>query len=415
LTPWRDQVVPAGLAPPPVTATSPLLAVIDSEVDMSHPEFQGSNVRVSGTGSRNFHGTATTAVAAAPANGVGILGVWPGMRAVNLPLPDEIRCSDSARQIRRAVSARAAVINMSYGAPAPCFSEYEELQVATGRGIALVAAAGNEFSAGNEPQYPASLPHVLTVASLDTEGNSSFFSNANAAVDLSAPGERILTAVPIGNSEVDAQRTGYAFLDGTSFSSPMVAAAVAWVRAARPRLTPDQAVQAVRLSAQDVDREGYDANSGFGLLRVDRALQHPTPPRDTREPNDDRRWIDGSRFGSAYPALYRTGRSKKVSALADYYEDPRDVYRVVVPARRRVSIALKPRFGDVDLTVHDRAATTVTSRRNRIAASSRDGTRTDTVTVTNRGRSGRTVWVTASIDGGARSLDSAYTLTVTRR
>ena len=41
-------------------------------------------------------------------------------------------------------------------------------------------------------------------------------------------------------------------MSGTSFSSPMVAAAVAWVRAARPELTPFQAAQVVRLGARDV-------------------------------------------------------------------------------------------------------------------------------------------------------------------
>src|SRR4051794_7774467 len=40
-TPWRDQVVEQGLAPPAVTPDSPLLALIDSQLDASHPEWQG--------------------------------------------------------------------------------------------------------------------------------------------------------------------------------------------------------------------------------------------------------------------------------------------------------------------------------------------------------------------------------------
>ena len=51
-------------------------------------------------------------------------------------------------------------------------------------------------------------------------------------------------------------KDGFAQLDGTSFAAPMVAAAIAWVRAARPELTPFQAAQVVRLGARDVGAAG---------------------------------------------------------------------------------------------------------------------------------------------------------------
>jgi subtilisin family serine protease len=398
-------VVAPDLAAPPVTPGSPVLALIDSPLDASHPEFAGGNVTgLPGPAVNDFHGTATAAVAAAPANGTGILGVWPGMRAVNLPLPSEISCTDSARQIAEAVRRRVSVINMSYSASRPCFAEYEQLQRATASGVALVAAAGNEFEAGNEPQYPASLPHVVTVTAVGADLRSSYFSNANAAVDLAAPGEGILTAVPLDHDP-----------DDTRFAAPMVAAALTWVRAARPRLSVDQAVQVVRLSARDLDREGYDANTGFGLLQVGAALTAPAPARDPGEPNEDIRWIDGSRVRGNERPLYRSGRSATVTAVADRYEDPRDVYRVVVPARGRLALELRPRFGDVDLFAHDLRASTVAGRRYRLGASTRDGTRTDTLTIANRTAVARTAWVTVAIDDGARALDARYRLRVTRR
>jgi len=62
-TPWRDQVVEQSLAPPPVTPDSPLLALIDSQLDATHPEFQGGNVTTTGDQPlTNEHGTATAAV-----------------------------------------------------------------------------------------------------------------------------------------------------------------------------------------------------------------------------------------------------------------------------------------------------------------------------------------------------------------
>src|SRR5436190_163243 len=80
------------LDPPAVTATSPLIALVDAQADMTHPEWTGDG-NFSSLNTRpltSLHGTATAAVAAAPVNGIGIVGVWPGARALNLPLPAQI-------------------------------------------------------------------------------------------------------------------------------------------------------------------------------------------------------------------------------------------------------------------------------------------------------------------------------------
>ena len=52
-----------------------------------------------------------------------------------------------------------------------------------------VAASGNEFSSGNPLEFPASLPHVLTVAAVGPDDRPTDFSSDSAAVDLAAPGE----------------------------------------------------------------------------------------------------------------------------------------------------------------------------------------------------------------------------------
>ena len=99
--------------PPPVGPQSPLIALVDSQLDPAHPDLGPNITSLSGQPLTDLHGTATAEVAAAPANGVGTLGVWPGARALNVPLPAVIRCSDSARGIAAALAAGAAVINMS--------------------------------------------------------------------------------------------------------------------------------------------------------------------------------------------------------------------------------------------------------------------------------------------------------------
>ena len=101
-------------------------------------------------------------------------------------------------------------------------------------GTLVVAAAGNSRQNGNPPEYPASLPHVLTVGAVDSNGMPSFFTTGSPHVDLSAPGERIWVAVPTLLHPPD----NYDQFDGTSFASPMVAAAADWVWTCGRRSTP---------------------------------------------------------------------------------------------------------------------------------------------------------------------------------
>lgn len=411
---WRDFVVDPAIAPPAVTPQSPLLVLIDSKLDAGHPEFGGGNVvTAEGETVADEHGTATAAVAAAPKNDVGILGIWPGMRALNVPLPQRISCADSTRGIVRAVDAGAAVINMSYGSSDACFTEFAALQRATAKGVNLVAAAGNEFDDGNPLEFPASLPHVLTVAAITPDDKSAFFSNENAAMDLAAPGVGILTAVPAA-FDSDGTVDGYQGLSGTSFSAPMVAAATTWLRAARPELTVDQAAQVMRLSARDVGDPGWEPSTGFGVLNVGAALQKAPPPKDPSEPNEDIVWVDGSVLDKVAKPIF-TGAAKKLIGLLDVFEDPSDVYRIRIPARARVTASVKPVFGDPDLAVYDRGADSVGDRGAIIDSSNRRGSKTDTVRVRNTSRRAATAYVRVFVPEGRASLDAGYRLTIRRR
>ena len=419
---WRAAVADPNLDPPLVTPTSPLIALLDTRMDEAHPEFVGSNTRtLGGRPLDNLHGTATAAVAAAPKNEVGILGVWPGARALNVPLPPErLTCSASAKGVRAAIRNGAAVINMSYGSQSLCRAEYNALQLAVRRGIVPVAAAGNEFDAGNPLEFPASLPHVLTIAAVNARLDSSSFSNANLAVDLSAPGESVTTAVP-PSLDRDGTPDGYETLDGTSFSAPMVSGAVAWVRAARPDLSPDQVAQVVRLSARDLGREGFDAATGFGLLDVGAALTKTPPPRDPLEPNDDMVWVDGGAFGRAAPAVFRGRRTARLVGILDAYEDPADVYRIRVRPHSRARVVAEPVFGDPELAGFSsgtKSLSRCTRRRctgsPRLASSRRKGGRTERITLRNRTRRTRTFYVALGPQSGGRSLDAGYRLTIGR-
>jgi hypothetical protein len=421
---WRAAIADPNLAPPAVTPTSPLIALLDTRLDETHPEFAGSAIAtLGGRPLDNLHGTATAAVAAAPQNGVGILGVWPGARALNVPLPpDALTCSASAKGVREAITDGAAVINMSYGSQSLCRAEYNAIQLAVRRGIVPVAAAGNEFAEGNPLEFPASLPHVLTIAAVNSRLDASSFSNANPAVDLSAPGESIMTAVPVSLDTGDGAQDGYMRLNGTSFSAPMVSGAVAWVRAARPDLSPDQVAQVVRLSARDLGRKGFDNATGFGLLDVGTALAEKPPPRDPLEPNDDMVWVDGRAFGRAATPVFTGRRTTRLIGLVDRYEDPADVYRIRVRKRSRVRVIATPIFGDPVLAGFSSGTKSLARCRagrgcttsSRLATSRRKGKRTERITLRNGTGRTRTFYVALGAQSGARVLDAGYRLTVKR-
>ena len=276
-----------------------------------------------------------------------------------------------------------------------------------------MAAAGNELAVGNPLLFPASLPHVLTVAAVGSDLAAPFFSSASAAVDISAPGVGILTATPPQLDE-DGQADGYEAVTGTSFSAPMVAAAAAWLRAAKPHLGVDQIAQTLRGSARDLGRPGWDSATGYGLLSMLGALERAAPAADPHEPNDDIAWINGRALGRADKPIWRGGRPRRLRALVDKYEDPADVYRIVFPPRAQLRVSLRPRFGDPDLAAFTRSATSTLDDEQVIGRSRRNGRRKDSLLLRNPSRRSRAAFVVAYIDAGTRALDSRYDLSVRR-
>ncbi|HEV2768776.1 MAG TPA: S8 family serine peptidase [Solirubrobacteraceae bacterium] len=408
-TNWRATVVPPGLREPTVRAGSPLVAVLDSPADLGHPDLAGV------TQSRaappfDEHGTAVASMVSARRQGSGMAGVWPGARTLVVPTGGSqgITCSQAVSGLGTAVQAGVAVVNMSFGSPGTCFAMELAINRARTAGVVLVAAAGNEGEGGESVSFPASYPHVLSVASTDVMGNGSAFSTANEAVDVGAPGEGVTAALPGG---------GHGLVEGTSFSAPIVAGVAAWVAQRRPALDAGQIADVLRESADDIGPSGYDPFTGFGLVDLPGALAASTPRADPMEVNDDIEWVDGRRLGRARDHIWRGGRrAAVVRARADLTKDPVDVYRVRVPARRSARVAIAPQGSgaDVDLEVFSRSARTVYSGRGLVGRSVRKAGRRDVVRFTNRVREARTFYVCVFVPTNAQELGAGYTLGVRR-
>ena len=250
------------------------------------------------------------------------------------------RCGERDHRGR---NAKASIVNLSFGSPGQCFTLFRTVEAAYGAGTLVVAAAGNEAQQGNAPNYPAALAAVLSVAAVGQTLAPASFSNSNAAVDLAAPG-----SVPVDTPvalDTDGTPDGTRVDTGTSFASPIVAGAAAWIWSARPTLSNGQVADVLRESAQDVNTPGYDTQTGFGLVNISNALTAPTPVNDPLEPNDDVTFIDGTSFRDPDPYIWRGVSRSPLRASVDVVEDPVDTYRIRVPRPPRRAVVLRTTFG----------------------------------------------------------------------
>ena len=411
-TDWRAVLVPPGIEPPPVSQ-APLTAVIDGAADTTVPDLAGVQV-IRNTTVDDLHGTAVASVIAGRANGVGMVGMYPG--APVLSIGTDLTIADVIQCIQAAIDAHAAVINMSYGSPYYSYGEDTVLAYAVSRGVVPVAAAGNDRETvgpdgtTNPVLYPAALPHIVSVAATGPSGATSAFSTSNGAVDLAAPGEGVLTAVPTAWDD-DGLADGYERLDGTSFAAPIVAGAAAWLRAARPNLSAGQIADVLRLSATDIGATGWDEDSGYGLVNIKAALTARAPASDTLEVNDDISWVDGRRLGRPDPFVKRS-----LHGVVDYWKDYADVYRVQVPAHRTLRLTVKPAHGtNPDLAVYSKQGRSVYKTRGRLAWSSNRAGKSERITIRNASRRARTAYAAVySPTAQDARYDAPYTLSVKR-
>ena len=343
---WWLPVIGADLATPPGPGVP--VAIVDSGTDPTHPEFANRpnttflNDQTT-VGREEYHGTGVASVAVAP--GVSLAGVYPGAALLVYdasPSPQGITNFSAILGIQAAAAHCPAVINLSFGSTDPDPQLQEALLTAFRNGCLVVAAAGNSGESGSPATYPADWPHVFTVGATNHNDDVAVFSTASNATDVAAPGVDIIGAVPLTRSA-----SGYQTFNGTSFASPMVAAAAAWVWTLRPTLTPGQLAQILRSSARDIGTPGFDNESGWGMLNIPAALAAPTPPNDPAEPNDDIIQVKpGQLFAEGQAPLTTPAKpSTRIAATIDAGDDPRDLYRIWVPPKRYVHVAVSSAGG----------------------------------------------------------------------
>lgn len=221
-TPWGITRVGGGL-----TGSTRKAWILDTGVDLDHPDLnvnrtlQRSFTKEADGNDLNGHGSHVAGtIGAIKGNGIGVVGVAPGVQVVPVKVLDR-RGSGSNSGVIAGVDYAAAnftagdVANMSLGGG---FSQAlnDAVIAAAAKGLKFALAAGNEStSATTKSPASANGPNIYTVSSFAQGDKWSSFSNyGNPPVDFAEPGSSIPSTYKDG---------GYATLSGTSMASPHLA------------------------------------------------------------------------------------------------------------------------------------------------------------------------------------------------
>lgn len=307
-----------------LTTGSPavVVAVLDSGLDMNHPDIQDAlwtnSGEVPGDGIDNdgngyvddvrgwdfindipdpnpkfggdflyagiHHGTLIAGIIAARGNNnLGIAGISWKSRIMPLRVltnQGEGNVFDVVRAIDYAIQKKATIINLSFLGTDESDYLRGAIRRALDAGIVIVAAAGNNeagkkgFNLDASPVFPAcfnnSLEGVIAVGSVDSLGQKAPFSNFGTCIDVVAPGQDLYATQAVNYERFGFDRFYGGGWSGTSLSTAMVTGVVALMKAANPPLSPSDIAGLFQAHCDSVDalNPSYKGKLGCGQLNA---------------------------------------------------------------------------------------------------------------------------------------------------
>jgi subtilisin family serine protease len=283
------------------TGADVTVAIIDSGIDLSHPDlapnFWTNPGEIAGNGvddddngyvddvhgydfvdddgtpqDANGHGTHVAGIVGARGgNGIGGAGVAWRARLMTIRVLDaQARGTTAAvaAGLRYAVDNGARIVNLSLAGPTSTPDLEAAVHYARAHGVLIVVAVGNDGAdLASAPTYPAAYgdDNVLGIAATTRDGGLSSVSDYGPGADVAAPGEQIL-ATALGG--------GYEWRTGTSMAAPEVAGALVLLAAARPDLDAaglrDALLAGVRHTGLPVSAGALDAGAALrGVIDPD--------------------------------------------------------------------------------------------------------------------------------------------------
>ena len=319
---WGLTAVRAASAWTSATGEGVIIAVVDSGVDKDHPELKdklvgGVSFADCPAGVRpcdafdddNGHGTHVAGIAAAPLDGIGVVGVAPNAKIMPVKVVDSTGSAsdeDTADGIRWAVDHGAHVINMSLGGLPGVTTLYDffglsievadAMQYALDKNVLVVYAAGNESAPLCDEHSLEVGQDALCVGAVDKRKMHAAYSNIGVGLDLVAPGgagtdivycendaEDILSTWSLADDDICPDELGYETISGTSMAAPFVSGVAALL--AERGIRGVAAGNRIKATAADLGLPGEDDVYGSGLVdaraAVPSTLAVKKPPTTT--------------------------------------------------------------------------------------------------------------------------------------
>lgn len=166
--------------------------------------------------------------------------------------------SDIVMAMLYALEHDVDMINMSIGGDGEKEIYKNVLAIAKRRGVAVIAAAGNE-SQNVEACTPANIESTVAVSAVNKSKKLCRFSNYGSTIDFAAPGEGIQVITMGGNSK---------YINGTSFATPHVTAAFALMKSLNKDWTDEDIYKILKEHVTDLGAEGWDKQFGYGEINL---------------------------------------------------------------------------------------------------------------------------------------------------
>jgi serine protease AprX len=294
---------------------APAIAVVDSGIEPGRADFGSRLIKQvtmtslpgNSPGDGRGHGTFVAGIAAGSASGY--TGAAPSANLVSIDVMDDqgmaltsdvIAAADWIYQNRGTYNIRVANFSLHSTVPASVF--WDPLDRAVEKlwfsGVVVVTASGNYGVSGQpsgELYAPGNDPFVITVGADDVDGSVStnddiaapwsaygYTLDGFAKPELAAPGRFMIGPVPASSTlalerPANMVAPGYIQLSGTSFASPIVAGAAAYLLALHPAWTPDQVKGALMLTAKPTP-SALPLSEGVGIVNAASAAAVVSPP-----------------------------------------------------------------------------------------------------------------------------------------
>lgn len=246
-TPWGIARVKAPAAWATSRGKGVKLVVIDTGIDMTHPELAGiikggwNAISTAATfNDDNGHGTHCSGTIAAKDDDKGVVGVAPQIDLYGVKVLDANGSGtfdDVIAGMLWAVEHKMEVASMSLGASSGNPALADAVEAMRKGGVILIAAAGNS---GGSVGYPAAYPGAIAIAASDSKDKLASFSSRGPEVAVIAPGVDVKSTYMGG---------GYDTMSGTSMATPHVAGLTALYVATHKGATPEMARAALKAAS----------------------------------------------------------------------------------------------------------------------------------------------------------------------